>query len=1181
MKMKKNYSKPLNFYSLGLLLLLAIISKAQNIIPNPGFELGAANDFTNWTKQNGSAYLTATTAPAEIHGGARALKSASPGFAGNQWQVQMLSDGAATTIGTSYTFKIWAKAATAGGTIRFSTQPSALYGGDTNVPAGVWTQLSWTFTANEANTQIALDLGQSNVVYYLDDMELTAATVPPVSANLLNPGFELGSGDDFTNWTKTNGSGFLTATTMAAEVHSGTRALKSAGPGYAGNQWQLQILSDPVATTIGTDYTFKIWVNAATAGGNIRFSTQPNALYSGDMNVPDGVWTQLSWTFTANEANTKISLDLGQSNVIYYLDDMELTSPPVIAANCLILNGGLELGTGDDFTNWGKWNNPGGNALVQTMVPAEVKSGTRALKVISPGGNPWETQFVSDPIALTVGAKYTFSFYIKGQVASGTTVRASTNETTAQYSGDYNVTGDWTKFTWTITATNASTRFVLDLGKNANTYFIDDICLEILCDGSFAPPASQTPIATGKTKFLGNIWSPAQAVNSDKYFNQVTPENAGKWGSVETSDQVFNWTDVDAARKYADDHGFPFRFHVLLWGSQQPTWLKPMTDAQKLVQIKQWFTAVKDHFNASSGAFKKPEFIEVMNETLNDPPNNLDNATVAYPWRPSNINDGGSGDYVNALKTLNTEYGTTPGNYDWIVNAFKLAREIFGCDSKLMINEYSLESIGDIMNEYKSIIQKLKADNLIDAVGMQTHTFSTQLYNEYTPANITANTANLQTQLDALAAENLPVMITELDIDGDVSLDASGNRVTTGTQAEKDAFQRSEYERIFPVYWNHTSVIGITLWGYRTGHWRSSNAAYIMDGCSGAGRPAMDYLNTIIRGSSPTVASFNAAECPANAISGKIMINVAPGASSPLGTNPLNGSTYPTYLKLIKNGVVKHVSNVLADGSYTFFKVIDGDYSLKISNNFDNLATDLYTPPTGLTLGIEGIYNPDGTPIEYDETVNGLIPVTITAGIISITAPATARKAASTFGNVSFGLVGSPLPIDLISFAAHQIDEQIALNWKTANEKSFSHFEVQKGLNNKEFSSFDKIGGQSKSNYSAIDFNPENGLNYYRLKMVDLDGTTKYSKIISQEFNKNNAFLTVINPAENGEIKINTNLINPEFNLFNSAGQKLDFKKIESSLSQFSILPLEVKSGIYFLTVKNDNKQFTKKIIFK
>src|SRR5690349_12739904 len=79
------------------------------------------------------------------------------------------------------------------------------------------------------------------------------------------------------------------------------------------------------------------------------------------------------------------------------------------------------------------------------------------------------------------------------------------------------------------------------------------------------------PLASGQSKFLGSVYSTSQIVNFTTYFNQVTPENAGKWGSVEGTRNVMNWTELDAAYALAKSNGFPFRFHVLVWGNQQPT----------------------------------------------------------------------------------------------------------------------------------------------------------------------------------------------------------------------------------------------------------------------------------------------------------------------------------------------------------------------------------------------------------------------------------------------------------------------------------------------------------------------------------------------------------------------------------------------------------------------------------
>ena len=963
----------------------SVYAQQQNLIPHPGFELGAGDVFTNWEKRNGAQYLTATTTSSEVHGGTRALKSAGPGFAGQQYQVQLLSDLIPTTIGTSYTFKIWAKAATTGGTIRFSTQPNALYGPNTAVPT-TWTQLSWTFTANEAQTRLALDLGESNVVYYLDDMEmLGTVSVTPTPSNLTNylpnPSFEDGSGSVFTNWTALNGAGSFSETTVPAEVKTGVRALKvvTAAPGepyfvqfaspflttpvgkqfrftiyikaataggqvrlstisplanygaYAysssttiGTDWQqltldfvpvepttrvaidlgsnagtyfvddmrvttsnallignggfefgagdnftnwtkqngaafltattsemrtgsrglraevtgtqpnagqaysVQLINDAANTVIGTQYTFSVWAKATTAGGTIRFSTDPSPLYGPDTPVPT-TWTKLSWTFTANSAQTKLVLDLGKNTNVYYLDDADI-NPAVIN---LVSNGSFEQGgPGNTFTNWSKYN--GAANIIETTVPAEVNEGSRAVKVVNTAaGQAYSVQLVSDPMALVVGKNYTVTAYVRS-VAGGEIIRFSTNATAgAQYGPNETSTTAWKAISWTFTANDASTRIVLDMGTSAGTFFVDNVTVVGAddCAVKYQVPANQTPIATGKNKFLGSAYSTPQAPNFSKYFNQVTPENAGKWGSIEGTKGVYNFTEVDQAREFAKVNGFPFRFHVLIWGAQQPTWLKPLSDAEKVQKIKAWFQAVASHYDGSSNARARLEYLEVVNEALNDPPNN----------EGPNASDAASGNYLNALKSLNTELGTAPGEYDWIVNSFKLARKYFPCETKLVLNDYAIENETPKTLRYAEIINLLKADNLIDVAGMQGHSFSTRKYSPN--QTFEEHTALLKANLETIASTKIPIMITELDIDGDVD----NTYTVTSNVAVKQAFQKSEYERIFGLYWNHPSVIGITLWGYLTGHWRSAQEAHLVDACSGQEKPALrDYLNNTL-----------------------------------------------------------------------------------------------------------------------------------------------------------------------------------------------------------------------------------------------------------------------------------------------------------------------------------------------
>src|SRR5439155_15146205 len=51
--------------------------------------------------------------------------------------------------------------------------------------------------------------------------------------------------------------------------------------------------------------------------------------------------------------------------------------------------------------------------------------------------------------------------------------------------------------------------------------------------------------------------------------------------------------------------------------------------------------------------------------------------------------------------------------------------------------------------------------------------------------------------------------------------------------------------RVFPVFWEHPAVRGVTLWGYRPGHWRTAQGAYIaLD--NGAERPALVWLKEYV-----------------------------------------------------------------------------------------------------------------------------------------------------------------------------------------------------------------------------------------------------------------------------------------------------------------------------------------------
>lgn len=90
-----------------------------------------------------------------------------------------------------------------------------------------------------------------------------------------------------------------------------------------------------------------------------------------------------------------------------------------------------------------------------------------------------------------------------------------------------------------------------------------------------------------------------------------------------------------------------------------------------------------------------------------------------------------------------------------------------------------------------------------------------------------------------------------------------------------------------------------------------------------------------------------------------------------------------------------------------------------------------------------------------------------------------------------------PLPVKLISFTGTRIDPTIRLQWKVANETLFDYYQVERSLDGRSFTSIGNVPGTGQDQYEFVDPFPLPGINYYRIRMVDRDGSFSYSKVVS------------------------------------------------------------------------------------
>jgi len=100
--------------------------------------------------------------------------------------------------------------------------------------------------------------------------------------------------------------------------------------------------------------------------------------------------------------------------------------------------------------------------------------------------------------------------------------------------------------------------------------------------------------------------------------------------------------------------------------------------------------------------------------------------------------------------------------------------------------------------------------------------------------------------------------------------------------------------------------------------------------------------------------------------------------------------------------------------------------------------------------------------------------------------------------------VSSPLPIQLLDFFVKKNDAGILVGWITASEINNNYFTVQRSSEGKNWGDIRVIKGAGNSNtpknYAIVDGNPLSGINYYRLKQTDYDGTSTYSQSEAQLF---------------------------------------------------------------------------------
>jgi len=189
--------------------------------------------------------------------------------------------------------------------------------------------------------------------------------------------------------------------------------------------------------------------------------------------------------------------------------------------------------------------------------------------------------------------------------------------------------------------------------------------------------------------------------------------------------------------------------------------------------------------------------------------------------------------------------------------------------------------------------------------------------------------------------------------------------------------------------------------------------------------------------------------------------------------------------------------------------------------------------------------------------------------------------------NVSI-IIHDSVSSELVNFTAKNINNKYAqLSWTTTSEINTAYFDVERSTDTTNFQSIGTVTAQGASayahDYAFNDMNPFGGVNYYRLKEVNLDSSFTYSKIVSVTFTFSN--IVIFPNPSTGQIYIqnNTNFSNGlplSIEIINSLGQVL-LRQTGAIGNIITLdLPPNIQNDVYIVKVINSNKNVQAKKIF-
>jgi hypothetical protein len=207
----------------------------------------------------------------------------------------------------------------------------------------------------------------------------------------------------------------------------------------------------------------------------------------------------------------------------------------------------------------------------------------------------------------------------------------------------------------------------------------------------------------------------------------------------------------------------------------------------------------------------------------------------------------------------------------------------------------------------------------------------------------------------------------------------------------------------------------------------------------------------------------------------------------------------------------------------------------------------------------------------------------LTGSITSTSAP-TAFNSFSTFTLANPITGANVLPMTLMNFTAKPDNGQVDLAWVTATESNNNYFTVEKSRDGISFDSLVRVNSQAIDgnsstplDYTAVDPSPYMGLNFYRLKQTNLDGSSIYSNVVTVDFEQTTPVNIYPNPSA-GTLYISGlgNVTTQKVEWYDLGGH-LVIQQMVSVNGGIASLNVHLANGAYFVKFQTADGAFVTK----